>query len=86
MLRLTKSVVHLHSTSKQDMKKLIGYKELSELTGYSMSTLYTLKSQGRIPFIKNSTFKRVRFDADEVMAIFREGHHKSIDQIVNASM
>lgn len=76
----------MHSTSKQDMKKLIGYKELSELTGYSMSTLYTLKSQGRIPFIKNNTFKRVRFDADEVMAIFREGHHKSIDQIVNASM
>lgn len=64
------------------MKRLVGYKELSEFTGYSVHTLYTYVYKGLIPFYKSPSFRGPRFDLEEISAMMCSGHHNSVSQIV----
>ena len=45
-------------------KRLININELSELTGLSMSTLYSWVSQRRIPFVKCG--RLTKFDLERI--------------------
>ena len=45
-------------------KRLINIQELSELTGLSMSTLYSWVSQRRIPFVKCG--RLTKFDLERI--------------------
>lgn len=52
------------SISHKPKKKYLNIKELSELTGYSLSTIYRMTSERRIPFIKLG--KNLLFDDEDI--------------------
>jgi excisionase family DNA binding protein len=49
-----------------EMKPLVGVRELAEVLGLSMHTIYRLAMDGRIPFYKPT--KVWRFDLEDVKA------------------